>query len=147
MRFHHSAVSACLLLIPMVLPSPGRAGEMKPYEGTFNFTATYIDTTTGFVQGDIDGHETHLGRIEGQVEYLVSPDGSFVGALVKSAANGDTLKLTTTGQFIPGGSKGGFTFTGGSGRFQDASGGGTFVGRWVVYPYTAVVDFTGSISY
>jgi hypothetical protein len=58
-----------------------------------------------------------------------------------------------TGQFVQGGSigqggsKGQFELTGGTGRFKNVSGCATFQGRWINYPITAVIEFSGWISY
>jgi hypothetical protein len=150
MRLTVPSLSACALLISVILPTSSRAGQAKPYKGTFDFavtSATPQPANVLFVEGSLAGHETHLGQFSGEVEYYVYPDGSFSGTLTKAAANGDALALTLTGQFVPTGSQGQFTFTGGTGRFESATGSGTFQGQWVNYLFTAVIEFSGTISY
>jgi hypothetical protein len=94
------------------------------------------------------GNETHLGRFTGEVEYLVGPTFAFTGSLTKTAANGDRLYETVTGQLTQEGSLGEFTITGGTGRFLGASGGGTFEGTWTDAAMTAAhLTFDGSLAF
>src|SRR5947209_20634461 len=150
MRRGHLGFFALTLLALGSLPSPAQAGEFKPYKGGFDFAATMIEPLPDgdtFVRGLLDGEETSLGRFTGVVEYLVHPDGSYEGTATKMAANGDLLFESLTGQFNATGSTGTFTLSKGTGRFKNASGGGTFHSSWVVFPFTAVVQFDGMISY
>jgi hypothetical protein len=150
MRRGHPSFFALILLALVCLPSPVRAGDFKPYKGGFDFAATVLDPLPDgdtFVRGLLDGEETSLGHFTGVVEYLVHPDGSFEGTVTKMAANGDLLFESLTGQFNATGSTGTFTLSKGTGRFKNASGGGTFQSKWVVFPFTAVVQFDGKISY
>jgi hypothetical protein len=152
LRWSPPSLSALTLLVLASLPGPVRAGDATPFKGTFNFALTDVVPTPVdgvlFVTGSIDGNETHLGRITGEVQYYYDTGtGSFYGTLSKTAANGDALSMSVAGQFTTTGSFGTFTITGGTGRFTNATGAGTFVGRWINAPITAVLGFDGTISY
>jgi hypothetical protein len=152
MRCSPPSLSALTLLVLTALPSPGRAGDAKPYKGAFDFAVIDVAPTPVpgvlLVTGSLDGNETHLGRFTGDVRYYVdTATWMFDGTLFKVAANGDKLYESLTGQFTATGSFGDFTLKGGTGRFTTATGGGSFLSRWIVYPSTAVVGFEGTISY
>src|SRR5262245_14287919 len=121
--------------------STARADHPATYRGQFDFTTVGVPTITGnglLVRGTLAGNETLLGRFTGEVGYLVNPvTYAFEGTLTKTAANGDRLDETVTGQLTPAGSFGAFTITGGTGRFRSATGGGTFVGVWTDAAMTA----------
>jgi hypothetical protein len=73
------------------------------------------------------GTATHLGQFTSEEELFLNPDGSFSGIKVFTAANGDELWVDFEGAFTsPTTAEGTYTFTGGTGRFQGATGGATF---------------------
>jgi hypothetical protein len=130
------------------------ADHATPYKGRFDFTTVGVPTVTSnglLVRGPLTGNETHLGRFTGEVEYLVdltTPTFAFEGTLTKTAANGDRLVETVTGQLTEEGSSGEFTIIGGTGRFQGASGGGTFNGTWTDAARTTTrITFDGSLTF
>jgi hypothetical protein len=134
------------------LSSTTLADHPATYQGRFDFTTVDVQPvspTVLLVRGSLAGNETHLGRFTGEVEYYVDlTTFAFAGTLTKTAANGDLLYETVTGQFTPTGSVGEFTITGGTGRFQDATGGGSFVGTWTDPDMiTAQITFDGSLSF
>jgi hypothetical protein len=70
------------------------------------------------------GEATHLGRFTGiETVVLDLTNGTFAGTRVFVAANGDWLYADVAGGFTsPTTAVGTLTFTGGTGRFQDATG-------------------------
>jgi hypothetical protein len=76
---------------------------------------------------DSTGTATYLGRFTSEEHLFLNPDGTFAGDKVFIAADGDELHLDFQGAFTsPTTVEGVFTFTGGTGRFQDASGTASF---------------------
>jgi len=73
------------------------------------------------------GTATHLGRFTREERLFLNPDGSFSGTIVFTAANGAELWADFEGAFTsPTTAEGTCTFTGGTGRIQDATGSATF---------------------
>jgi len=99
------------------------------------------------------GQATHLGHFTRLSCVVVHADGSAEGTTEFTAANGDKLCAEVNGGapiLLPTGLtvSGTYTFTGGTGRFSDVSGGTYFVG--VITPGASVqiaVDFGGIIQY
>jgi hypothetical protein len=96
-----------------------------------------------------EGQATHLGRFTRLGKVVVHPeDGSAEGTVVFTAANGDQLFMdviglpTTTASI-----SGTYTFTGGTGRFGNASGGADFVGVIAPDGIHITVAFEGTIQY
>ena len=73
------------------------------------------------------GTATQLGQFT-RAEYLfLNPDGSFIGKMVFTVASGDELWLDFSGAFTsPTVATGTYRFTGGTGRFRNATGAATF---------------------
>jgi hypothetical protein len=114
------------------------AAHSTPFNG--NGTGTFTDTspTTVLIAGT--GHYDHLGlttlrfpsTITGQAAcggFTATEQDNYTGA------NGDSVYLTVHDTICPTSSpgafqlSGSFTVTGGTGRFVDASGSGTFAGK------------------
>jgi hypothetical protein len=110
------------------------------------------------------GHATHLGKVTVSaselLDFTVSPGNVVIrdGQLVMVAANGDELHWTYSGSGpVPNASGevtfgGVFTITGGTGRFADATGSGTFEGSGSVVtgPVTVAyvtVSYEGTVDY
>lgn len=79
------------------------------------------------------GQATHLGRYSSSASFVVtfpSPMAAlFDGGGTFTAANGDELYFTYSGDFFPGPVAGGlgvYEFVGGTGRFESARGSGVF---------------------
>jgi hypothetical protein len=104
---------------------------------------------------DIEGHATHLGAYH---EHMVFTDtivviGTdlliFPGYSIYTAANGDRLfasfelRLHTTTDIFDGT----VTFAGGTGRFADASGTGTFSGNFDMDTGSIKIAGQGTIGY
>jgi hypothetical protein len=95
------------------------------------------------------GQATHLGRFTRTETLIVNlSEGTFTGTVEFTAANGDQLKADVAGHFTsPTGDRaeGTYVFTGGTGRFQNASGEAAFE----VAPDGMEFDvtFNGTIQY
>ena len=75
-----------------------------------------------------EGEATHLGQFSREEVLLLDPStGTVAGTIVFTAANGDQLTGTVAGQFTsPTAVAGTYTFTGGTGRFENAGGEAAF---------------------
>jgi hypothetical protein len=139
---------------------PAKVAGPRPFEARFDehvVSRTDIDPQHFREQQAGSGTATHLGQtsLSASLEVDETPfpttgcvSVSFTGTLV--AANGDELRFTKTGSVCPqkDGSLPGhfqFSFTGGTGRFQGATGSGTVEGNNV---NGAIVEtWTGTISF
>lgn len=104
-----------------------KGGSELPFKGTFEATET------GQPQGDTllvnlvgSGNATQLGRFTLTAQFTVVLTLASSGTATWTAANGDRVFTTVTGQgVISGGTATSvetYTITGGTGRFTDASG-------------------------
>jgi len=133
------------------LPLPALADEMRPFRGHAN--EMIIDVTPNpeglLVTATGQGQATHLGRFTRLGKVVIhTEDGSVEGTVVFTAANGDQLFMDVIGLPSTTASiSGTYTFTGGTGRFGNASGGADFVG--VIAPDGAHITlaFEGTIQY
>jgi hypothetical protein len=101
------------------------------------FTGKGKGQITSFVPGPggiaitavAEGTATHLGHFTREESLLLDPaTGAISGSIVFTAANGDQLTGIVSGGFVSQTDAAGtYTFTGGTGRFQDASGGAHFI--------------------
>jgi hypothetical protein len=132
------------------LPRPALGDELRPLRG--HVDEVIIDATPvpeGLqVTATGEGQATHLGRFTRLGMVVVHPDGSAEGTIMFTAANGDQLfgdivGLPTTTASI----SGTYTFTGGTGRFRNASGGADFVGLIAPDGIHITVAFEGTIQY
>ena len=96
------------------------------------------------------GRATHMGKITRQEYAVLYADGSFEGLMFWKAANGDELISEFDGSLTslvpPADGSGCYTFIGGTGRFENASG----VTCFEVFTPDFVdvfVTFDGTISY
>jgi len=152
----HSWRTACLVIALTViggLPLPAFGGDWLPFSGHLDEVIGPAGTGDGQclpagcqVTSSATGQATHLGQFTRLACVVVHPDGSVEGTIEFTAANGDTLCADiNAGPTIGGIGHGTYTFTGGTGRFSDASGGAYFVGVFA-FPHIAV-DFGGIIQY
>lgn len=76
-----------------------------------------------------EGRATHLGRFSREEDILLDPNtGTFTGDIFFTAANGDQLVGIVAGAFTsPTEATGTYTLTGGTGRFENATGSADFV--------------------
>jgi hypothetical protein len=94
-----------------------------------------------------EGEATQLGRFTREEELLLNPaTGTLNGTIVFTAANGDQLSGVVAAQFTsPTTVEGTITFTGGTGRFENAAGqADAFVSSPDGVHFS--VDFEGSVS-
>ena len=132
------------------------AATQVPFKATFSGTGAAstggrCDVLT--VQIDGTGHATHLGRFTTDQSHCASPASLdfTAGVFTLTAANGDQLRGTYSGQFVPlepplFAIDGQFTFVGGTGRFADATGGGDASGVQNLATGEATVELLGTIS-
>jgi hypothetical protein len=162
--FGRAALLALVLLLLAVVAVPGAgaapAAPVRPFQATFtihNVSQTFPDPLHILEQQAGSGNATHLG-LSGFSDSQAVDLSTFPTtgcALVTnsgtlSAANGDELFFAQNGPACrqPDGSLSGhfvFTFTGGTGRFQGATGGGTVDGNNVNGVITE--NWTGTISF
>lgn len=156
---HVRVYSLCLLVVFGVGASPA-AAEERPFHGRVEATwdnvfDAFTDTPATFTGG---GPVTHMGKTTQTGTLTLDPvpnaDGLYpgYGSVTITAANGDKLTFDYEGLLNPitGEGTGTFTFTGGTGRFVDATGGGTFDASIDLslpddQPMTVILD--GKINY
>lgn len=133
---------------------PASADQPVPFRGYADVVVTEVvplpplPPTRLQLTADGTGEATHLGRYtRTETVVLNLGNGTLAGTVTFTAANDDLLYADASGYFIsPTTAVGTYTFTGGTGRFQNASG--------VVY-FEAVtsdlvnvaVTFAGTIQY
>ncbi len=131
--------------------------QALPFRGTLEASETHTHTGTGtvLIHGVGTGTATHLGRFT--LDFDLVGDLATLAtetSLTLTAANGDALTATATGQatlaadFLSLTHVESATITGGTGRFADAT--GSFVLERVIDlaagpPYPSTGSFTGSI--
>lgn len=94
-----------------------------------------------------EGDATHLGRFSREEVLLLDPGtGSVAGTIVFTAANGDHLSGVVAGQFTSLTTVAGtYAFTGGTGRFENATGAADF-SLATADGIHFEVEFAGSLS-
>jgi hypothetical protein len=109
------------------------AAHPVPFQGRAEASITgVVDTppATRKLTASATGQATHLGRFTRTETLVINlATGTFTGTLAFTAANGDLLKADVAGHFTsPTGdsAEGTYVFTGGTGRFQNASGQAVF---------------------
>jgi hypothetical protein len=93
------------------------------------------------------GQATHLGEFSRLEELIFQPvTGAVAGTILFIAANGDQLAGVVSGNFVSQTTAvGTYTFTAGTGRFQNATGGAAFVVTTADGVHFTV-DFEGTLS-
>lgn len=148
---------ALAVVATLALAGPAVAGDSVPYSGAFagSYTVTPIpDTPTAKLVVDGGGVATQLGLFAIEIPHVVNfANLSAVGTYRITAANGDELHGTFTGQSTPIGTEGLYvlvtenvTITGGTGRFLNATGEFTTVRLVDRANLRTAGTFAGSIS-
>jgi hypothetical protein len=161
MRLIHTLLAA-LAAVLLAAPSVATAAITTPLRFDFTAQASFAETSVPgvfTVTTSGVGHASHLGRITVSttetLDFVTSPGTLLVrdGRLVMVAANGDELHWTYEGTgSLPDADgesvlTGTFVITGGTGRFSDASGGGTFGGSGNAVTGLASLSYRGTIAY
>jgi hypothetical protein len=132
LSFRQLAFSATALTI-LGLCLAASAAPPVPFRGRADLVITgaeELPPASRLLTAAATGQATHLGRFTRTETLLVDQsNGTFTGTLVFTAANGDQLNADVEGHFTsPTGesAEGTYLFTGGTGRFQNASGQAAF---------------------
>jgi hypothetical protein len=165
------ALVGCDQSNPLGVPSPLSSTALLAKKGARPFRATLEgNANPDFSQGPCNvsntesgtGHALHLGKVTWSstevVNFCVDPEdptlAAVSGQMVIIAANGDHLTLsystTVRADFSAGTltASGTFTITGGTGRFADATGGGTLTATGsLVPPFEIAGTLAGEVSY
>jgi len=136
---------------------PAMAAEQVPFQGVWSgstVSATPVGPNVVLVVSSGSGKTTHLGKMVMTSPHLTYLDTFAVeGTQVFTAANGDVLNATITGQFVPN-AEGNLEatlvglITGGTGRFEGASGSYDFhiIARPAAFGFDSTATFDGTIS-
>jgi hypothetical protein len=122
-----------------------------PFEGSWDTTVTPPDPNTGVFQIYVVGRANYLGYNTGSGPSSVGPTGIQTGTTTYVAANGDQLFMEYTGPATPPDAEGNlsfsgtYTFVGGTGRFEDAGGTGTYAGTANLFAGVGQVSQTGTL--
>ena len=126
-----------------------------PFKGSCVTTSTGAPIGPGKLHILVNGEcqFTHLGKTEFFADQIADiAGGTLAGNNVFTAANGDQLYSTNSGPLAPPVSGvltvgGNVTFTGGTGRFTNASGQGQFSGLVNVAAQTGANSWEGAIQF
>ena len=154
MKTNINAISKILTLLLAaitltVAAHPVRAGSQVPFRGSAE--GAIVDASpdpAGVVLTVLaDGCATHLGEFSREEVLLFNPlAGTLTGTIAFTADNGDQLFGRVEGGFIsPTTATGTYTFTGGTGRFANASGRADFVVS-TLDGINFSVEFEGTLS-
>ena len=136
-----------MLAIPE-LALPASAGNWRPFKGQGNEAVVGAEPSPdGLMVITVGGGQvTHLGRFTRDASVVIHDDGTIEGSVTFFAANGDKLTADIEGTFSPPTLQGTYTFTGGDGRFENASGVADFKGFTADGMHVALT-FEGTIQY
>src|SRR5688572_26570622 len=111
-------------------PQGARASDDVPFKGKAEgaIVNAVPDPAGLLVTVIAQGNATALGRFSREEVLVLNPvAGTVTGTIVFTAANGDTLSGVVAGQFSsPATAAGTYTFTDGTGRFENATGEAVF---------------------
>ena len=133
------AMGACLLGL-LTLGSQKNPVE-RPHKGWGHFTAV-VDLTTGDFEANGVGHSTHWGRSRNTMAGQMDLDTFAVlwGFGIMTVANGDEV-------FLEANEDGSTAITGGSGRFEGATGSVVATAMWNVETSVDLDTMTMTMSY
>ena len=140
-------VLAVVGLMSVTLVQIANAGV--PFKGSG--TGGIVDAQPGptgdlIITAHAQGNATHLGNYSRVETIVLAPSGTFTGTVTFTAANGDQLSADIAGGFTSAATaSGSYTFTGGTGRFENATGTAYFSVA-LTDPVHFTVEFNGSID-
>jgi hypothetical protein len=103
-------------------PATVGADPAVPFRGRAEYTLTAVEPD-GTLRYSGTGNATHLGLFTADASLFPQGDGAFSATAVFTAANGDQLFFIAEGEFTsPTTVLGTATITGGTGRFEGATG-------------------------
>ena len=127
-----SLTVAVLGLLLAIAPSAIRAGDYVPFKAEMSELTREFEPGKGKVLGTFtqtfEGTGTHIGKFSSSGTTTLTWIGSdlwFEGQGVMVAADGDKLFFDSFGWAWDGNGEGWFEITGGTGRFEGATGSGT----------------------
>jgi len=142
---------------PPAVAAKAAAENDRPLKGKYT-TASHILQPAPFLKTRITGSGTmtHLGQgsfvAESTIDFTTQPPFSLGGTAVFTASNGDAFYTTFTGTSTPEGANSFaiiniHTITGGTGRFQHAT--GNLTGYTVAFPghTEGYIEYEGNIRY
>lgn len=157
-RRSFATVLAAIALLGVATPAvAGNVDKPLPFDGEYTTPPgpppePTITCETGIPSaGEGTGHANHIGAFTFRAEWCLQFPVTTVAFTTVVAANGDELYNTWTseGEFAPDGSlhfTQYFTFTGGTGRFANATGNGVATG--VAYPDgSSAASWEGTLAY
>ena len=145
-RFLRRIVPGLALL---ALAVPVSADQEVPFKGVADAVVVGAEPAADGLHLSLSatGQATLLGQFSREEHLVVRADGSLVGSVTFVAANGDRLDADISGGFISATTAvGTYTFTGGTGRFADASGTAPWAGVTSDGIHVAVT-FSGTIEF
>lgn len=147
--FRFSALALAVLAVSG-LANTVSAQQPVPFRGFGKITVTGAEMVPPNFQkltGVAVGNATHLGKFTRTETVTVNLlNFTLTGKVVFTAANGDQLFADVAGGFTsPTTASGAYTFTGGTGRFQNATGTAAFLATAIDGGFA--VRFIGKISY
>lgn len=159
MRKFLAFVIVAVGMASLTVAQAGADGGQVPFSASFSGTIAFTSPSTTHHVGS--GQATHMGNATDDGEVVLSPldnAGCYPNFNTETltAANGDQLVLQWHDRACPIGptsfhSNGDWVVVGGTGRFADATGSGTFAGEADfgpgLSPGTFNLTFTGTISY
>ena len=146
-RFSSRFLSIVCIIVSFVAIAERAAAAVLPYaaRGTAHFVSP-----TDFVGS---GQATHLGRYSEAGRVAFTPTGNpavlhVEGSIVYTAANGDELHATVSGELngATGAISATVTYSGGTGRFANATGSGALSGQLDAQGVISV-SVDGSVQY
>ena len=122
-RLASPVMIVCSAILALTLPAA--AGDQVPFKGSGLDLITSLQPYPDGLHftNAATGQATHLGRFTWAGHGVIHANGTLEGALVFTAANGDELFASVEGALTsPTTGASTYVFTGGTGRFENASG-------------------------
>jgi hypothetical protein len=152
-------ISLALACAGLSFSSPARAAGQVPFKGNFVpiiLSTTPLDATNVRLEIDVHVQATQLGKARGPAWAILDVTTlAYVGGATWPGANGDAISITFEGQFVPTTTPGllenieTFEITGGTGRFEGATGVGVAGGQLdaaTLVPLGRGAPFVGTVS-